>query len=31
MRVSTKGQVAIPFALREKAGIVPETEVEFIG
>ena len=29
MRVSTKGQVTIPLALREKAGIVPGAEVEF--
>jgi AbrB family looped-hinge helix DNA binding protein len=30
MRVSTKGQVTIPLNLREKAGIVPGTEVEFL-
>lgn len=30
MRVSTKGQVTIPLALREKAGIVPGSEVEFV-
>jgi AbrB family looped-hinge helix DNA binding protein len=29
MRVSTKGQVTIPLALREKTGIVPGAEVEF--
>ena len=29
MRVSTKGQVTIPFILREKSGIVPGSEVEF--
>ncbi|MGE3467332.1 MAG: AbrB/MazE/SpoVT family DNA-binding domain-containing protein [Pyrinomonadaceae bacterium] len=29
MRVTSKGQVTIPIALREKAGILPETEVEF--
>jgi antitoxin PrlF len=30
VRVSTKGQVTIPLALRERLGIVPGTEVEFI-
>jgi AbrB family looped-hinge helix DNA binding protein len=30
MRVSTKGQVTIPLPLRESAGIVPGTEVEFL-
>ncbi len=30
MRVSTKGQVTIPITLREKVGIVPGSEVEFI-
>ncbi len=29
MRVTTKGQVTIPLALREKAGIVAGSEVEF--
>ena len=29
MRVTSKGQVTIPIAIREKAGIFPETEVEF--
>lgn len=29
MRVTSKGQVTIPIALREKAGILPNTEVEF--
>lgn len=29
MKVSTKGQVTIPLALRIKAGIVPGTDVEF--
>ncbi len=29
MRVTAKGQVTIPVALREKAGIVPGCEVEF--
>lgn len=29
MRVTTKGQVTIPAAIREKAGFMPNTEVEF--
>lgn len=29
MRVTAKGQVTIPIELREKFGIVPESEVEF--
>lgn len=29
MRVTSKGQVTIPIALREKAGIFPDSEVEF--
>ncbi len=29
MRVTSKGQVTIPIAIREKAGIFPETELEF--
>jgi AbrB family looped-hinge helix DNA binding protein len=29
MRVTSKGQVTIPIALREKTGIMPNTEVEF--
>lgn len=29
MRVTTKGQVTIPIAIREKLGIYPECEVEF--
>lgn len=29
MKVTTKGQVTIPQELREKAGIVPGSEVEF--
>jgi len=29
MRVTSKGQVTIPVELREKAGILPETEVDF--
>lgn len=30
MRVTTKGQVTIPQPIREKLGIVPFTEVDFI-
>lgn len=30
MRVTVKGQVTIPRAVRESMGIVPETEVDFI-
>jgi AbrB family looped-hinge helix DNA binding protein len=29
MRVTSKGQVAIPIEIREKLGILPNTEVEF--
>jgi len=29
MRVTSKGQVTIPKAIREKMGILPHTEVEF--
>ncbi len=29
MRITSKGQVTIPIALREKAGLLPQTEVEF--
>jgi antitoxin PrlF len=29
MRVTSKGQVTIPIAIREKLGIVPNMEVEF--
>jgi AbrB family looped-hinge helix DNA binding protein len=29
MRVTSKGQVTIPIAIREKAGLLPNTEVEF--
>jgi AbrB family looped-hinge helix DNA binding protein len=29
MRITSKGQVTIPQAIREKAGLLPETEVEF--
>jgi AbrB family looped-hinge helix DNA binding protein len=30
MRVTTKGQVTIPQEIREKLGITPATEVDFI-
>lgn len=30
MRVTSKGQVTIPIEIREKLGIFPETEVEFV-
>ena len=29
MRLTTKGQVTIPLAIREKLGLMPLTEVEF--
>ena len=29
MRMTSKGQVTIPIELREKAGLLPNTEVEF--
>ena len=29
MRVTRKGQVTIPLAIRQKVGILPDTEVEF--
>jgi AbrB family looped-hinge helix DNA binding protein len=29
MRITSKGQVTIPVAIREKAGLLPHTEVEF--
>jgi AbrB family looped-hinge helix DNA binding protein len=29
MRVTSKGQVTIPLEIREKLGILPQTEVEF--
>lgn len=29
MRVTSKGQVTIPAEIRERAGLLPETEVEF--
>jgi AbrB family looped-hinge helix DNA binding protein len=30
MKVTTKGQVTIPVDIREKLGITPETEVDFL-
>jgi AbrB family looped-hinge helix DNA binding protein len=30
MRVTTKGQVTIPLAIRESLGIVPSSDVEFV-
>ncbi len=30
MLVTTKGQVTIPLAIREKMGFLPHTEVEFL-
>ncbi len=29
MRITSKGQVTIPQAIREEAGLLPNTEVEF--
>ena len=29
MRVTSKGQVTIPLAIRRRAGLLPDTEVEF--
>jgi antitoxin PrlF len=29
MRITSKGQVTIPIEIREKAGLLPDTEVEF--
>lgn len=29
MRITTKGQVTIPIDIREKLGLLPNTEVEF--
>jgi AbrB family looped-hinge helix DNA binding protein len=29
MRITSKGQVTIPIDIREKAGLLPHTEVEF--
>lgn len=30
MRINSKGQVTIPIKVRQKAGLLPDTEVEFI-
>ncbi|MBM4410334.1 MAG: AbrB/MazE/SpoVT family DNA-binding domain-containing protein [Chloroflexi bacterium] len=30
MRITSKGQVTIPQAIRERAGLLPNTEVEFV-
>lgn len=30
MRITTKGQVTIPQDVRERAGLLPHTEVEFL-
>jgi AbrB family looped-hinge helix DNA binding protein len=30
VRITSKGQVTIPLAVREAAGLLPETEVEFL-
>ncbi|HET6520309.1 MAG TPA: AbrB/MazE/SpoVT family DNA-binding domain-containing protein [Geminicoccaceae bacterium] len=29
MRITSKGQVTIPVAIRERAGLLPDTEVDF--
>ena len=29
MRITSKGQVTIPIEIREKVGLLPDTEVEF--
>ncbi|MCP4675196.1 MAG: AbrB/MazE/SpoVT family DNA-binding domain-containing protein [Deltaproteobacteria bacterium] len=29
MRITSKGQITIPVEIREKLGLLPETEVEF--
>jgi AbrB family looped-hinge helix DNA binding protein len=29
MRITSKGQVTIPIGIREKSGLLPNTEVEF--
>jgi AbrB family looped-hinge helix DNA binding protein len=29
LRITTKGQVTIPLAMRQKLGLLPNTEVEF--
>lgn len=30
MRITSKGQVTIPQAVREQTGLLPQTEVEFV-
>ena len=30
MRITSKGQVTIPQAIREQAGLLPNTEVDFV-
>ena len=30
MRITSKGQVTIPVEIREKAGLLPNTEVDFV-
>ena len=30
MKITTKGQVTIPIAVREQLGLLPNTEVEFV-
>lgn len=30
MRITSKGQVTIPIDIREKAGLLPDTEVDFV-
>jgi AbrB family looped-hinge helix DNA binding protein len=30
MRITSKGQVTIPIEIRERAGLLPDTEVEFV-
>jgi len=30
MKITSKGQVTIPATIREKAGLLPDTEVEFV-
>ncbi|NTV13212.1 MAG: AbrB/MazE/SpoVT family DNA-binding domain-containing protein [Desulfobulbaceae bacterium] len=30
MRITSKGQVTIPLAIRQKSGLLPNTEVDFV-
>lgn len=30
MRITSKGQVTIPLVIRQKAGLLPNTEVDFV-